>query len=500
LLTPEERQAREIEERANVQHFDVVVVGSEIAGLTAGALLAKGGMRVLHLDVAPARSSYRVGDLLFHRQLRLFSSWDSSPAQKRAFFDLNLITDMSRRLTPLQPAFQLVLPDHRLDVTPEPAALAQEIEREFPGSGAHTEEALRRIEELNAGLDKLLDGRVMLPPDGWRERRELHRALEEHPAPEEADAVLNGLPSDHPIRRAAEVMLPFITHLDTSTPSPIRLARAARQIQLGVCDLPGGLGELKERLSGVIRHFHGDARSEGIAETTVSWGRIKSFRLSGGEVVGCEQVLGAEPVDRLFEALGDKSLRKWHDHVASELRPAMRVYTLNLVLKSEGVPEGMGPLGFIVRNPGAPLALDNLLLWSLQGSGDTRGLTAACVVPQADTRDAGFWRDIKTKVLEGLEEVMPFHRRHLVRVDVPWEDGGSGGDEVRPLREMSELYAFDGQSALGIGAVPYRTPLKNLTLANRQILPGLGLEGEFLAGAAAARLLHSPKDKRSWYE
>jgi hypothetical protein len=37
-------------------------------------------------------------------------------------------------------------------------------------------------------------------------------------------------------------------------------------------------------------------------------------------------------------------------------------------------------------------------------------------------------------------------------------------------------------------------------LANRQILPGLGLEGEFLAGLAVARALRSTKDEPSWAE
>src|SRR5262245_8354783 len=102
-------------------------------------------MRVLHLDTSPSRSTYKFQHLIFDRQIRLFSTWDASPSQKRAFFDLNLITDMSKRLTPLQPAFQLVPPDHRLDISSDVQVLAQELDREFPGSGALTEEALRRV-------------------------------------------------------------------------------------------------------------------------------------------------------------------------------------------------------------------------------------------------------------------------------------------------------------------------------------------------------------------
>jgi hypothetical protein len=483
-----------------VQHFDVVVVGSEISGLVAGALLAKGGMRVLHLDAAPWQSTYKFQDLTFYRQLRLFSTWDASPSQKRAFFDLNLITDMSKRLTPLQPSFQLVLPQQRLDITSDPQALAVELDREFPGSAQFLEEALRKVEETNDRLDKLLDGHLMLPPESWKERRELTRMMEENPLPEE-NALFDGVPADHPLRRVAEMPVPFITHLDPGASCPIRLARAARQIQLGLCELPGGMDELKERLSGVIKHFHGDARQEGIAEVSVSWGRIKSFRLSGGEQIGCEQVIGAEPVGKLAELLAEKSLGKWHEQVAAELRPAKRVYTLNLAVKADGIPEGMGPVGFVVRDLAAPLAGANLLLWWLHGTtGGLRALTLAALVPEPEGQGAASWRALKADVLGAVENLMPFYTKHLVHVDVPWDDGESKGATVRPVSEMAELYAWGGKSALGIDAVPYRTPLKNLTLANRQILPALGLEGEFLAGAVAARLLHNPRDKRSWFD
>jgi len=58
------------------------------------------------------------------------------------------------------------------------------------------------------------------------------------------------------------------------------------------------------------------------------------------------------------------------------------------------------------------------------------------------------------------------------------------------------LYEVDTEDFLGITGLTQQTPLKNLFLASRETLPGLGLEGEFLAGARAAKLIQETMNKR----
>ena len=46
-----------------------------------------------------------------------------------------------------------------------------------------------------------------------------------------------------------------------------------------------------------------------------------------------------------------------------------------------------------------------------------------------------------------------------------------------------------GKRPLGVEGLNQRTGVRNLFLASREVLPGLGLEGELLAGVRAARLV-----------
>lgn len=515
-----------------MQHFDVVVIGREVAGLVAGALLAKSGQRVLHLDLPETRNSYKYKDLTFFRRVRLFSAWDGTPTQKRALFELNLISEVSRRLQPVEPTFQVVYPGHRFDVRKEEAALAQELGREWEGAGDSANGALRRFEEVNARLDRLLDGHQPLPPEKWGERRRLRKFVKANPMPEVGDLFAGG-GADSPLARVAALPIPFLSSLDVNADCPARVLRAAARLAGGLYTLPGGLDELADLLAGVIKNHHGASRTEEIEDVEYRWRRIKTLRLRGGDTVGCERLIGAEPAARLFERLPPRLMKRRYARQLERLAPAQRVFTMNLAIRNEGIPEGMGPLGFAVGDPGQPLTEGNLLLWWLSpgpvpaepelhrrrdkdrekdrekekererareaNPNPLRALTLAAVVPNAERRDRAYWQELRARLLRTCEGLMPFSAPHIEHVDVPWDDG-DGREGTRPVTEMDELYGWDGDSTLGLTALPHRTPVKNLVLANRQILPGLGLEGEFLAGAGAARLLHNAKDKPSWAE
>ena len=48
------------------------------------------------------------------------------------------------------------------------------------------------------------------------------------------------------------------------------------------------------------------------------------------------------------------------------------------------------------------------------------------------------------------------------------------------------LYQAELDATLGITGLPVRAPWKNAFFAGREVVPGLGLEGEFFAGIQAA--------------
>jgi hypothetical protein len=88
---------------------------------------------------------------------------------------------------------------------------------------------------------------------------------------------------------------------------------------------------------------------------------------------------------------------------------------------------------------------------------------------------------------------MPFAKDRVRLVSAPYLDAtGVRGSRLLP----HPLYEFEVESVLGVTGLSQRTPVKNLILASREVLPGLGLEGEYLAGLRAARLVQEALKKR----
>jgi len=95
-------------------------------------------------------------------------------------------------------------------------------------------------------------------------------------------------------------------------------------------------------------------------------------------------------------------------------------------------------------------------------------------------------KSVADRLEKVIEDLAPFVEQHVVERSVPSLHARHfKGTRIvyHPLLEV------DADHVLGIAGLPHRTPCKNLFLASREVVPGLGLEGEFLAATRAATLV-----------
>ena len=112
---------------------------------------------------------------------------------------------------------------------------------------------------------------------------------------------------------------------------------------------------------------------------------------------------------------------------------------------------------------------------------DERVVCASGFVP-GDTRGIHALRAAAARLREAVSDAIPFFERHLVAESAPLVADPSRAE----LPPVHPLYAADLDSTLGVTGVPVRGPWKNLFFAGREVLPGLGMEGELYAGIQAA--------------
>lgn len=503
---------------ATTNHYDLIVLGSDIAGLVAAALVSRRGKRVLVMPQGPAGGVYRLGG----RPLPLDTApvvHLTAPSVHRVFGELGLWQQIRRQDALVDSLVHLVLPDQRLDLTPGGDNWAEESEREWPDPDVADAWSLRRRwgEATDPVLDELLSAEQALVADGFWSRRFLSRVASQLPGSDVDD--LEPLAADHPLRRAARAAEPWLVHL-----SPAQLGKAA-SLRLfgrwhgGPRDLPDGMTTIRKALLQRIELHSGEVKPDlRVAELQVKRGKVVGVSLLGKrDRYGCDHMIVATDPRRLLdEALPRDHIPKPLATTLSAIESVAFRYVLHLEIDERGLSPALAGMVLCVpalsaggASPSQPHAVDPAwaehgvgTTYLRQGPGAREGLRRVSIthIAQAGT-DPDTLRD---RVLDELDVrgVLPFARRHIHVMHSPHDrhepcDGRGqvrtdlAADSGMPL-PPDTIDALHGEPSLGLGVLPHASGLKNLYFAGRLTLPGLGMEGEFAAGTMAAGLVAPP--------
>src|SRR4051812_13038378 len=119
-------------------------MGGGLGALSAAALLARRSFRVLSVGDGHKAATYVYDGITLARRPFTFLP-ATSPAWTKVVVELACSQSWKRKVTPRDPMFQILGADLRLDVPPDKALFAQELEREMPG-------VKRAVEEVYQGL------------------------------------------------------------------------------------------------------------------------------------------------------------------------------------------------------------------------------------------------------------------------------------------------------------------------------------------------------------
>jgi phytoene dehydrogenase-like protein len=494
---------RSFQPPATQRVYDVCVVGSQLAGAVAGALLARRGWRVLQVDHGPAGAGYEDQGWLLPRAPSLLAAPRLWPAAEAVLRELGLLADVQRALEPSTADLQLLLPRARLDLSRDAARRAAELRREWPSDAARLEAALEELSQLFDAASPFLAGLPPLPPSGLRERWALARQLRAASArpgarpPGEARP-FSGLES-HPLARALAVAARFLAPLDGEL-APLAAVRLQGALLRGTHRLAGGWEGLAERMRRRLVEARGEILgaegSPAVAESLHLDGRrAAAVRIAGSQDAYAARVFvlaadGAALRRLLPEAQRDGKAAR----AADRLRSRREVAAVNWVLQPGALPPGLGDTALALPGDGGE---DRAFLLQASparrapGKGEApEGTSVLCAAGLLDggAGEAAL-RDWARGVRAGLADLVPFLDRHVICESLPLLAAGGG----RHGPAWHPLFQVEPPGPLGITGLPTRSPWKNVLLASRQVVPGLGAEGEFHAGlqaaAAADRLL-----------
>lgn len=477
--------------------YDVLVLGAQLAGTLAGALLAKRGYRVLHVDPHGQGSWYEDKGYQLPLAPGLVPSLRLMPQAEQALSELGIAVDLNRALDAGGNGLQLLFPRHRLDFGAEAQQREAELGREFPADKPRLLAAVEAASSRAESTDAFFSLPAPLPADGFFERLALRKAAKGCPA---VFAKGDGLETigDEPFGEALRGLARFLTYLDDEGAGPLGRSRPLAQTLRGAHRFPGGQQGLYQTLRKRLVELGGDEAGTDAAPAVIEELVFEGTRLAGVKLASSKNVfranfvIAAMDVESLLPLIPPKIKRKGFSGLSESVRTRRFLFAVNLVVKAEGLPLGLEELSLIA--PGDE-ELGPILLEVLPARREDkevpeeRVLCAAAFASGAD-RDAGEGRlrELAEKIEAAVLELCPFIEPFVIGRSAPLLDAKTArGSRMtpHPLLEIAD------EGFLGITGLPHRTRCKNLFLASREVIPGLGLEGEFIAGTRAAALVQA---------
>lgn len=479
-------------------YYHAVVLGMELGPLTAGALLARRGYRVLVVGQRVPFDRYRCYGFDFTRRPFLLTAAES-PVVRRVVDELTLGQLFQQAVTVPSPCYQVVLENARIDVYDDAGATEAEIRRERGGSVSRVREILISIGRLSSEVDKLLANDLVIPPESFFERREFARAEVQYPFRTARDPdLLSQIEGAEQVRDLLEAPLRFET-AGGAPESPLVQCRQLGGWLFGCRRLAGGRDGLRKLLGDRIVGQGGDLQAAcSVNEIVLHRGRVIGVRMSGGEeITGCQSVLTDLSPRELAPLVAPTTWSKRFRALVEDAPEPFLGYGVNLGVDPEVVPAGMA--GTVFVSFGSGLGDRLLRVERIPQTDPTKAaLNVSCVVPRGEEGGirSGALRDA---ILDRMRWLMPFLDNHLRVVHSPY-DGfgpldltGSAEGEAPPIPHPEEVPLWLVRppvpgGALGVENMPHRTGIKGLILAGSQVVSGLGTEGELLAAWGAARV------------
>ncbi len=458
--------------------YDAIVVGGQLTGALTTALLARHGLQVLHVPHDGLAAHYSHRDQRFSHAPFLLPPLKSVPAFEAVLAELGLGPTVHRAL--VNPDLQLLRPGNWFELKRDEKARATELKRALRTGAEGFELELQQAFAATSANDAFFQSKPDFPPEGffgrWRFERHLARFSGLH--------VKSPLPAGSMLR----ALLPFVAPVEPV--AALSDARVFSRLCGGVSLYPDG----REGLQGVLMER---ARELG-ADVLSGEEAIESFVFEGSTVAGLRLrrhdtvyrapfVVGATDLEVLVGLVpeGKQGAAK---KALSQVTASKAVFTVHAVVPEQALPRGLGRLAIAQPEGAAAMLLE---VRPATGDAALRVLSISTVAPRSLLGQEPAIREFISSLWRELEFLLPF-TRPLVRFEsTPWLDAEHA---LLHRAEPGPIFSVPSDSVLGVTGHTTASPWRHLLLANRQIYPGLGLEGEVLAASRAVeRIAHALK-------
>jgi phytoene dehydrogenase-like protein len=478
--------------------YDVAIIGNELAGLVAGALLVKRGFQVVVIDVESQRIQVKRDGFALRPFPGLFYGFGQGQVFSDIFLELGIPFLEKKKFQLATPAYQVAMPEARVDILQGREEWTKLLHSEFGADAGGLMNMLNEMDRYHSILRRLLTHELIYPAYTLREKYRLNRACGELGADYKEGARLSYsefLDSFHlsPATRAfLDAQFYFLAPVYPDDPSLFFASFVFSYVNKGIFNVEGGLRVLEDICKERISSYRGQLQRAGEIES-IDFGRVNEIQLGGvKEPVRAKKILVCSDIGAFLTKFAPKSLKGSFQERLSAPPPRRHSFTLYVAVDEQVAPVGMKDNVILLTDPSKPLSAQNLTFVSLSAGdnpdfappGKRLFATTVVVEPESGELTAPEARRLSELMLKNLRDLVPFldDFTQFVAYDESFA-------LYQAIRRSTVSPTVDPEDRFGIACLSNSTPHKEVFYAGKATLPGLGMEGEGFSAVMAAQLL-----------
>lgn len=336
---------------------DILIVGCNLSGLITGVFLAKRGLSVIVLntdqDVGTQKKNIQP-NLISHLDSRLFKT--ILGRLSIADSELGIV---NRYDTP----YQVVFPQHRIDVTVQRDRFYKELKREFPDNADAIRSFYLSLDELDRALDNDSFQDLILPR-GLFPYFKFNQFIKENHLDLTIADWIKTLNLDPEIASFMEAQIKFLSNLHCEVPFSYPLAKLLANQNSVLFDIKGGIGQLKKLFLSKIESYNGKVKNDiKIENILIEKRRVQGVKLGGFEgMIACKYLLWNQSALALESWLPPNLLSRWVLRKIKKTKPKFARFSIQYEVATDVIPIGMKSNVLFVKDPQQPLVGPNFYL------------------------------------------------------------------------------------------------------------------------------------------
>jgi phytoene dehydrogenase-like protein len=471
--------------------YDTLIIGRDLSSLFAALTSVREGLETVLVMEGDPEMVHREAGYTFPFDPRPLSGLADRQILSRLLGDMVPADDEIFPKQIMNPAFQVILSGHRIDLFQDRERLLNEMIREFPGEIQEIKRFYRTVSKASSLVERWISedetGRSGLIRGILRKLSRLPAAITNR-----SSLVIRKNGKDDKFRRVVEAQLNFLSNLELEgNPFPVSAAYLLSLPMRGLFYPRGGMTAWMNHL------YRAFMKSGGILKDGCSVIRVETepelivdleCEGSSSTLRGRKLIVSAE-WEKLELLLPSRKVLPRPNRRFASIRPSAYPFCLHMGVHEQGLPESMASYVVVLRDGTGPVTNSDLvfLQTSLPDESDCapvgrRAISATVYLTDSPLRlNDQELKNAATKIIDSLDEFLPFLRDNIDYIHVDQSISLS-----RKYQEMMNRKYRTRRPFFGMNTLSPETRLANVILTGGILRAGLGFEGEVIAGMDAA--------------